>query len=145
MDRLLVGGPVPHKHEISQVAFHLATAIAQIMAAAGKGLVKRWNPEARVVSLRREIAPEAEAEFGDDLPMDERQPTEVGGPIASLGDVVQAAAIQWDDVEPGSRAARGRPRDELGVQGIADDSHPSGRDEPPQDVSSSTSCVPTLT
>jgi hypothetical protein len=134
MDRLVMRSSVANEHEVGQVMFDFATPTTEVVMASGKRQMERWNPQARVVALSGEVSPEAEIEFSDDLAVSGGRPPIPGGAETGPIDVGVTPDIQRNDIQPGRRPAASRPRDELGIEGIANDDfdhrrglHDSGR------------------
>jgi hypothetical protein len=100
MDRLVMRGPVAHEHEVRQVLFDLATPATKVLVTSGKCVMERWYPQARVVPLSREVPPEAEIQFGDDLAVGERRPPIPGGAEAGPIDIGITPGIQRNHIQP---------------------------------------------
>ena len=120
VDGLMVRRPVPDHHKVREMSLHLATARTKITVSSWECPMKGRHPEARVIALCSEIAPEAEVELSDHLAVSSISTAEIGGALDRFGSVRAPTSVQRDDIQPCPQASCGGPCNKLSIQRVPD-------------------------
>lgn len=106
VDGLMVGCSIAYEKQLFQTLFDLVASSSNVVMAIRERSMKGGDPQGCVIALSDEISPEAEAQFGDDLPVAWGL---MPGAMSGTVDIVAAAVIERRSVEPVVVPVRGRP------------------------------------